>query len=71
MAFNELIGAPRGAMARMIDDLRRRIAAARQRRAVFQKTWAELHALSDRDLADLGIARSEIGGLARDAARKM
>jgi len=27
--------------------------------------------LSDRDLADLGIARSEIGGLARDAARKM
>lgn len=70
MAFNDLIGARRGLLGRRIGEVRREIAAARQRRAVFRRTWAELHALSDRDLADLGIARTEIGALAREAARK-
>lgn len=38
------------------------------RRAVYTKTVTELHALSDRDLADLGFHRDEIPGIARAAA---
>ena len=71
MAFNDLIGGRRGAFARRIGEIRREIAAARQRRAIFRRTWSELNALSDRDLADLGLARSDIGALARKAARKV
>ncbi len=40
----------------------------RSRRSVFRRTLKELSALSDRDLADLGIHRSMIIGLAREAA---
>jgi uncharacterized protein YjiS (DUF1127 family) len=35
----------------------------------FSRTVAELEALSNRDLADLGISRSDIYRLAREAAR--
>ena len=38
---------------------------ARARRAVYNQTVAELSALSNRDLADLGITRTEIRHLAR------
>ncbi|MBD3677315.1 MAG: DUF1127 domain-containing protein [Rhodobacteraceae bacterium] len=38
------------------------------RRAVYTRTVTELHALSDRDLADLGFHRSEIPQIARQAA---
>lgn len=39
-----------------------------QRRATFQQTLNELNALSDRDLADLGLNRSSIRMIAREAA---
>ncbi|MDE3079231.1 MAG: DUF1127 domain-containing protein [Paracoccaceae bacterium] len=38
------------------------------RRRVYRKTFDELSALSDRDLADLGIHRSLIAQVALDAA---
>ncbi len=38
------------------------------RRAIYAQTLAELNALSDRDLSDLGIARFQIADLAREAA---
>ena len=38
---------------------------ARARRALYRQTVNELAVLSDRDLADLGIARTEIHDLAR------
>lgn len=41
---------------------------ARQRRKVFNQTMAELHALSARDLDDLGISRSMITRVAAEAA---
>ncbi|PYE82536.1 DUF1127 domain-containing protein [Pseudoroseicyclus aestuarii] len=37
---------------------------------VYRTTMVELGALSDRDLADLGIARSMIKGIAYEAAYK-
>lgn len=44
--------------------------AASAKRAVFNKTYNELQALSDRDLADIGITRTDIADLARQEALK-
>ena len=44
------------------------VKAALARRAIYTRTLAELNALSDRDLSDLGISRYQIGDLAREAA---
>ena len=41
---------------------------AMARRRLFNQTLAELNALSDRDLTDLGISRDSIVELAREAA---
>ena len=41
---------------------------ALQRRATYQQTLYELSALSDRDLADLGLSRASIRTVAREAA---
>jgi uncharacterized protein YjiS (DUF1127 family) len=41
---------------------------ARRRRALYLRTLRELEAVSDRDLADLGISRLQIADVARDAA---
>lgn len=35
----------------------------------YSRTVSELEALSNRDLADLGIARADIGRIAREASR--
>lgn len=42
--------------------------AAFARRAVYAQTVRELNVLSDRELADLGIARASITAVAREAA---
>lgn len=41
---------------------------ARERRALYNRTVAELSVLTDRDLADLGISRHSIDDLAFDHA---
>jgi len=51
-----------------LQNFARRIEAARQRRAVYHRTRSELMALTNRDLADLGLNRSEIDRVALDAA---
>ena len=47
-----------------------RIRDAFYRRRVYNKTYAELNALSTRELDDLGISRSMISRLAHEAATK-
>lgn len=49
--------------------LRAAFAEARARRAAYRQTVLELGALSDRELADLGIYRSMIRQIAGDVAR--
>lgn len=44
------------------------IAAHRASRRVYRNTYNELMALSDRDLADIGISRSMIPSIAMEAA---
>ncbi|WP_282026939.1 DUF1127 domain-containing protein [Limimaricola cinnabarinus] len=46
-----------------------RLKAAIARNRVYRQTQRELSLLTDRDLADLGISRSAITQIARDAAR--
>ena len=41
-----------------------------ERRRVYNQTLFELQALSDRDLSDLGMSRSNIAEVAREAAYK-
>lgn len=43
---------------------------ALERHRVFRQTFDELSMLSDRDLADLGIDRSQIVGISWDAAER-
>jgi len=61
-----------GLLARLGDKIATELQTLRQglhRRAVFRSTYCELSALSDRDLADIGVARGEIARLALDAAK--
>lgn len=48
--------------------LRARLADNAAKRKVFRTTLSELESLSSRDLADLGISRSMIKGIAYEAA---
>lgn len=45
------------------------IAEAAQQRAAYTQTVAELSALTDRELNDLGIARTDIQAIARKAVQ--
>ena len=51
----------------LLIDIRARLA----RRRVFRQTLAELSVLSDRELADLGLSRSELRRVAWQAAYEM
>lgn len=44
---------------------------ARARRALYNRTYDELASLSDRDLADIGVARSDIQAIARQEAAQV
>ncbi len=59
---------PGGLETGRIGRFRAAIADRLARYATYRTTLAELDSLSDRDLADLGIARTDIHALAREAA---
>ena len=56
-------------LGQRISGLVERIRQARKAREIYRQTYDELSALTDRDLADLGIARASIASVAREAAR--
>lgn len=45
--------------------------AAREKRAVYNRVFQDLATLSDRDLADIGIARTDIDRIARAEMAKV
>ena len=59
--------AQKGLLDRLAD-LKGSVLAAIRTRRLYAQTVAELNALSDRDLADLGISRLGIVEVAREAA---
>lgn len=62
MRRNDLAG--NGSIAKFLANVRNHIA----RRGLYSQTIRELDAMSDRDLADLGIARADIRRIAHEAA---
>lgn len=58
-------------IARRIETLMTALRQFRARRAAFNQTYTELSLLSQRELDDLGIARSDIAQIARDAAARI
>lgn len=49
-------------------DVREALATRAAQYRTFRTTLSELEGLTDRDLADLGVHRADIRGIARDAA---
>lgn len=68
MAFASHTAHSHTGFAGTLDTLRARLVAWVARRAVYTQTYNELSALNNRELADLGISRSEIKYIAREAA---
>lgn len=62
------LSAPMAHEPAFLSTLIERISARRARNRIFRETLAELRALSDRDLSDLGLARSNIRSVAWEAA---
>lgn len=60
--------APAAGLVERAAPILERLRAARRVRAVYWQTHEELSRLSDRDLADLGLHRTQIGAVARQAA---
>lgn len=65
---NGLLGTFSEGSFQLILQTRLKLAEIMRRRAIYRTTYAELNALSDRDLKDLGIARYSIEAVAHDAA---
>lgn len=59
-----------GGLFGRIQGFRTMLADVMQQRAVYARTVQELQALSNRELADLGIHRSEIARIAAESAFK-
>lgn len=72
MAFaTEILSNAQSGLTDRLHTLFAAIQTRRAKRRVFQQTYAELAGLSNRDLADLGLARSEIRRIAWQAANEM
>ena len=71
MAHALFIHPATGPLARLRATLAFRLDRLRARRAAYRQAWNELDAMSDRELAELGLSRADIGSLARAEADKL
>ncbi|WP_102226178.1 DUF1127 domain-containing protein [Acidimangrovimonas sediminis] len=71
MATLSATHASAGAHNGRLAHLKSQFGAAMERRRIYKTTMNELRALSDRDLADLGLHRSMIKRIALEAANKV
>jgi uncharacterized protein YjiS (DUF1127 family) len=68
MAYVNTTRVARKGLLDRLADLKVGVVTALQQRRIYAQTVAELNALTDRELADLGIARIAIADIARQAA---
>jgi uncharacterized protein YjiS (DUF1127 family) len=68
MAYVSSHRASRHSIFEFAADIVASLKAERARRAVFNQTLGELRRMTDRDLADIGIARVQIEDIAYEAA---
>ncbi len=66
MAYTNTTASTHGLVAR-VSEFFDAIATGYANRRLYQKTYSELNQLSDRELADLGLSRSGLGAIAREA----
>lgn len=67
-AFTQMNRGAQAGIVERVQDLFAGLRASLRRRAVYRQTIAELKALTERDLGDLGISRWDINRVAREAA---
>ena len=65
---NSLLGAFSERSFQLVLQARLKLTERLRRRAIYRTTFAELDALSDRDLNDLGLARHNIRTVSNEAA---
>jgi len=68
MAYTTHINSTSTGVFGRIAEFRRSLGERSARYATYRKTLKELSNLTDRDLSDLGIHRSQIASLAKDSA---
>jgi uncharacterized protein YjiS (DUF1127 family) len=68
MAIANSTRAAGGSFSDRVTDLSKQFRAAVARRRTYAQTYRELSGLTDRELADLGMHRSDIAAIARQAA---
>ncbi|MBL9050409.1 MAG: DUF1127 domain-containing protein [Tabrizicola sp.] len=68
MAYVNTATAARKGLLDRVASLKDAVIAAIMQRRIYDRTVAELNALSDRELSDLGISRLGITEIAREAA---
>lgn len=68
MAFTNDISRVETGIAHRIDSIMTVLRTQRARRVAYRRTYDELATLNDRELNDLGIARTDIPTIARQAA---
>ena len=68
MAYTNTIRAGNVSILDRLSAVARTVAAAVERRRLYSQTLRELESLSARELADLGLHRSVIADVAREAA---
>ncbi len=69
MAFLTDTGIRTGGISGRIAAFRAHLAERAERRRIFNQTYSELSQLSDRELGDIGLSRSDISRVAREASR--
>ena len=70
MSVSDFAHHPARSIAATVRHLAETLHSYRLKRAVYSRVFGELSALSDRDLADISIARSDIHDIAEDAAAR-
>jgi uncharacterized protein YjiS (DUF1127 family) len=68
MAYANTSRAGHSSFADRVADVFAAVKASVARRTIYNQTQSELFSLSDRELMDLGISRSQIATIAREAA---
>ena len=71
MAYASEIFNPGRTLGERVDGVRRLIDEKRAEKRAYRRTFNELHRLSERELADLGMCRADIPSIAYDAAKEV
>lgn len=70
MTVQDTITPIRPSLLARLSEAKARFVAYRQQSAIYDRTFRELSALSDRELEDIGISRGDLRDVALETARR-